>query len=388
MNAMNEDKISAEPFSERLLGAHMPTVGGLHNGLIAGKAIGCSAVQLFTGSPKRWHHPPVTEEQAALFQAALAETGIRFTVAHDSYLINLAALDETAVAKSRAAFREELDRAEALGIPWVVTHMGSHLKAGIEPAIARLIESLKLILNETDHLRYKVGIALETTAGQGTGLGASFEELQAVLEGVGPNPRLGVCLDTCHIFAAGYDFRTPETYTETWNEFERKIGLHRLKVIHANDAKKPLGSRVDRHEHIGEGEIGYAAFTMLLTDPRLAHIPILVETPESETMHEVNLTKLKRLARGETLQKTEPICEITVQFYGHYSDYFGGEPLTLTLPADSTIRDVAAALAARDARLADLEKHCRFALNDEYAALDAPISDGATVAVMPPMSGG
>ena len=373
---------------ERLLGAHMPTTGGLHNALLGGKAIGCSAVQLFTGSPKRWHHPPIAEDQTILFRAALEETGIAFTVAHDSYLINLAALDDIAIEKSRTAFREELDRAESLHIPWVVTHMGAHLKAGIDPAIQRLIESLKLILDETDALHYKVGIALETTAGQGTGLGASFEELETVLQGVGPHPRLGVCLDTCHIFVAGYDFRTPETYEKTWEEFDRRIGLANLKVIHANDAKKPLGSRVDRHDHIGDGEIGFDAFALLLTDPRLSHVPIIVETPESETMHEVNLTKLKRLARGETLQRTPPNCEVTVQLFGHYSDYFGGESLALSLPVGSSIRDIAAALEQKDARLSNLTAHCRFALNDEYAALDDLITDGATVAVLPPMSGG
>ena len=385
---MNEYENLNENAPERLLGAHMPTTGGLHHALLGGKAIGCSAVQLFTGSPKRWHHPPIAEEQAALFRAALEETGIAFTVAHDSYLINLAALDDAAIEKSRVAFREELDRAESLGIPWVVTHMGAHLKAGIDPAIQRLIESLKRILDQTDALNYKVGIALETTAGQGTGLGATFDELQTVLQGVGAHPRLGVCLDTCHIFVAGYDFRTRETYEKTWDEFDRKIGLSNLKVIHANDAKKPLGSRVDRHDHIGDGEIGFDAFALLLTDPRLCHIPVIVETPESETMHEVNLTKLKRLARGETLQKAPPVYEVIVQLFGHYSDYFGGEPLTLALPSGSSIREVALALEARDARLANLAAHCRFALNDEYVALDDLVSGGATVAVLPPMSGG
>ncbi len=385
---MSEIEILPNEIPERLLGAHMPTTGGLHNALLSGKAIGCSAVQLFTGSPKRWHHPPIEAEQAALFQAALAETGIAFTVAHDSYLINLAALDEIAIEKSRTAFREELDRAEALGIPWVVTHMGAHLKAGIDPAIARLIESLRLILDETDALNYRVGIALETTAGQGTGLGATFDELQAVLQGVGAHPRLGVCLDTCHIFVAGYDFRTPETYRETWDEFDRTIGISNLKVIHANDAKKSLGSRVDRHDHLGDGEIGYDAFALLLSDPRLSHIPIIVETPDSETMHEVNLAKLKRLARGEKLQKELLTCTIEVQLFGHYSDFFGGEPFALTLPTGSAICDVALALEAQDARFTDLTQHCRFAQNDEYAALDDTILDGATVAVLPPMSGG
>ena len=263
----------AFPAPARLLGAHMPTTGGLHNSLLAGKAIGCTAVQLFTGSPKRWTHPPVPDEQVALFRETLAETGIAFTVAHDSYLINLAAQNADSLAKSRLAFRQELDRAEQLAIPWVVTHMGAHLKAGVAPAIATLIESLRLVLEDTDKLHYKAGIALETTAGQGTGLGANFEELQEVLQGVGANPRLGVCLDTCHIFVSGYDIRTPEAYRQTWEDFDRKIRLSNLKVIHVNDTKKPLGSRVDRHDHIGEGEIGYDAFAMLLTRSALAAYP-------------------------------------------------------------------------------------------------------------------
>ncbi len=277
--------------STRLMGAHMPTSGGLYKSLTSGLEIGCSAVQLFTGSPRQWAHPPLAEEQITAFRKTQEETGITFTVAHDSYLINLAAPDPAVLARSQGAFRTELERAQQLGIPWVVTHMGAHLNQGLQEAIDRLVESLKMILEETEG--YQTGIALETTAGQGTGLGATFEELGQVLKGVGDHPRLGVCLDTCHIFVAGYDIRTPEAYQATWARFDTEIGRDKLKVIHTNDAKKPLGSRVDRHEHIGDGEIGAEAFQMLVNDPTLAHVPLILETPDSDTMHAVNLERLK-----------------------------------------------------------------------------------------------
>ena len=284
----------------RLIGAHMPTSGGMYKSLVAGKAIGCSAVQLFTGSPRQWAHPPMKEEEVEKFLKAKEDTGIPFTVAHDSYLINLAAPSEEVMTKSHAAFRGELDRANILGIPWVVTHMGAHLNEGEDEAIQRLIESLRKILDDTDG--YTAGVALETTAGQGTGLGWRFEQIGKVLEGVGENPRIGVCLDTCHIFVAGYDIRTLETYEETIQAFDRNIGLAKLKVIHANDAKKGLGTRVDRHEHIGEGEIGANGFIQLVQDKRLSHIPMIVETPDSDTMHEVNINRLKKMLAGEPWQ--------------------------------------------------------------------------------------
>lgn len=271
----------------------MPTSGGVQNSLSSGQEIGCTAVQLFTASPRQWSHKPLEEQQVTAFRTAQETTGIGFTVAHDSYLINLAAPDPAILERSRAAFRLEIDRAQRLGIPWVVTHMGAHLGQGVEEAIARLVESLKLLLEETDAANYQTGVALETTAGQGTGLGASFDELGAVLKGVGDHSRLGVCLDTCHIFVAGYDIRDESTYTATWNAFDSHIGREKLKVIHTNDAKKPLGSRVDRHEHIGGGEIGAWAFERLVNDPALSQVPMILETPESDTMHKVNLERLK-----------------------------------------------------------------------------------------------
>lgn len=298
---MSESTISAtatasSTASVRLIGAHMPTAGGLKNSLIGGKAIGCTAVQVFTCSPRQWSHPPLDPEAAAQFHQARADTGITFTCAHDSYLINLAAPDPEILDKSRKAFRRELDRAEALGIPWLVTHMGAHLTSCLGDAMGVLCESMNLLLRETEGM--SAGIALETTAGQGTCLGAEFEQIARVLDGCANHPRVGVCLDTCHIFVAGYDIRDEESYGKTFDSFRSTIGFDNLKIIHANDAKKPLGSRVDRHEHIGDGEIGIEAFRMLVTDPRMLHVPIVVETPDAETMHVVNVGKLQGLANG------------------------------------------------------------------------------------------
>lgn len=279
--------------STRLIGAHTPTSGGLHNALLIGKAMGCSAVQIFTKSPKQWFGSAPSPEAIEKFKAVREETGIEFVCAHDSYLINLAAPAADVMEKSLRAFSAELDYADSLGLSWVVTHMGAHLKQGEDAAYDRLIVSLNSILEASDKAGQKVGIALETTAGQGTGLGWQFEQIARVLEGVGHHPRVGVCLDTCHIFVAGYDLRDPDAYENTISAFDNTIGLSNLKIIHANDALKPLGCRVDRHAHIGEGEIGAEAFARLVNDPRLSHLPFIVETPDSEEMHPVNVKRLR-----------------------------------------------------------------------------------------------
>lgn len=279
-----------------LLGAHMPTAGGHHKAILSGKEIGCDTVQIFTASPRQWRAPTISPELAEAFRNAVAESGITKTVAHDSYLINLAAEPGSDVlSKSRAAFRAEIERAEALGVNFLVSHPGAHGGAGEEVGIARLIESLDIIHAETAGA--KVRTALETTAGQGTYLGGRFEQLARIISGVKDPERLAVCLDTCHVFAAGYDIRTPETYAETMRLFDEIIGLKWLQVIHANDSQKAFGSHADRHAHIGEGEIGLEAFRLLVNDPRLAGLPIIVETPESETMHEVNVRRLRELLR-------------------------------------------------------------------------------------------
>jgi deoxyribonuclease-4 len=277
-----------------LLGAHMPTAGGHHNAITDGKAIGCQSVQIFTASPRQWRAPTITPELADKFKQIVADSGITKTVAHDSYLINLAAEPGSEVlGKSRAAFRAEIERAEMLGVNFLVSHPGAHGGAGEDIGIARLIESLDIIHQETAGANVRV--ALETTAGQGTYLGGKFEQLARIINGVQNPERLAVCLDTCHVFAAGYDIRTPEAYAETMRLFDEIIGLSWLQVIHANDSQKAFGSHADRHAHIGEGEIGLEAFRLLVNDPRLAGLPIIVETPESEIMHEVNVKRLRDL---------------------------------------------------------------------------------------------
>jgi len=281
----------------RLFGAHMPTNGGLASALTSGAEIGCTAIQLFTANPKQWQHAPLSDDDVESFLSAREATGIAFACAHDSYLINLAAPDQKIHSSSLRAFRREIERAHRLGIPWVVTHMGAHVESGEEAGLERLTRSVRQLLDETDGM--SAGIALETTAGQGTGLGYTFEQLGRVLNGVGEHPRLGVCLDTCHVFAAGYDLTTEEGYLDLWQQFEMLVGLRRLRILHCNDAKKPLGSRVDRHEHIGQGRIGLEPFRWMVNDPKLSGLPFIVETPDAETMHKVNLETLRGLAMTE-----------------------------------------------------------------------------------------
>ncbi len=371
----------------------MPTSGGLYRSLQGGKDIDCSAVQLFTCSPRQWSHPSLKEEHIKRYLDVHTETGMGFTVAHDSYLINLAAPSEEILTKSKVAFESELDRANQLNIRWLVTHMGAHLNQGEDEALARLANSLREILELTDAKGYNVGIALETTAGQGTGLGWRFEHLGRILADVGNHPRLGVCLDTCHVFVAGYDLRTEEAYESTWQNFDENVGYDKLKVIHANDAKKPLGSRVDRHEHIGAGEIGIEAFGRLVTDLRFQHVPIIVETPDSDTMHAVNVAKLRKLSGG-----LPPLKSVSVQLFGHYRDIAlvgdagadrdpdGSMPLRLAY--DANVAEFVRILEKLDSRFKDLAAHCRFAVNDEYCDLAADLPDGCSIAVLPPVSGG
>lgn len=287
----------------------MPTAGGVQNALTSGHAIGCEAVQIFTASPRQWKANPISDETIAKFRVALDASGCRQTIAHDSYLINLAAAPGSEIiAKSRAAFRGELERAEALGLDFLVSHPGAHVGDGEETGIARLIESLDIIHAETEG--YKVRTALETTAGQGTYLGGRFEHLAQIINGVKNPERLCVCLDTCHIFAAGYDIRDTQAYEETIGLFHEIIGIDQLKVIHANDSLKKFGSHADRHAHIGEGEIGLTAFHLLVNDPRMHEKAIIVETPDAETMHEVNVKRLRDLIGANAPVLAAPVLAL------------------------------------------------------------------------------
>ncbi|MDX1961883.1 MAG: deoxyribonuclease IV [Pirellulales bacterium] len=285
-----------------LLGAHQSISGGYYRAVEIAHACGCQCVQLFTKNNNQWRGKPITHDDATRFRDKLAELRITHPIAHDSYLINLAAPDDALWQKSIDAFTEELLRAQLLGIPYVVMHPGSFTTTSEAVGLARVIAALDKIHAAAPDL--STITLLETTAGQGTNLGHRFEHLAEILAGVRQPDRLGVCVDTCHIFAAGYPLANPVDYAETFTQFDRLIGLSRIKAFHLNDSKKGLGSRVDRHEHIGQGEIGLAGFRNLLTDPRFAHIPMYLETPkgmgskEGLELDRGNLGVLRELANS------------------------------------------------------------------------------------------
>ncbi len=281
------------------LGAHMSTAGGLSLAFERAQSIGINTMQVFTKNQNRWEQKPTPPEEIARWFQAQAATGIGPVVSHAAYLLNLGTPDDMLWEKSIHALIDELTRAEQLGILGVVLHPGAHMGSGEAAGIARVAAGLNRAHAAT--AGFKTLTLLEATAGQGTTLGYRFEHLRGMLDGTDAPERIGVCVDTCHIFAAGYDIRTPETYTATLGEFDRLLGLERLKCLHFNDAKKPLGSRVDRHDHIGTGELGLAAFGFFLNDPRLAQTPMILETPKSEDMHEdvENLGVLRGLIQGQ-----------------------------------------------------------------------------------------
>lgn len=290
------------------LGAHMSISGGPYRALERARDLEMEACQIFTKNERQWAAKPLDPAAAARFAEELSVSGIeaRHLVAHDSYLINLASPDEAMWEKSRLAFRDELDRCDQLGVPFLVTHPGAHLRTGEAAGIARVAEAINRILGERPD--GATVILLETTAGQGTALGRTFEELAAIIDRVEDQNRVGVCLDTCHVFVAGYDLRTPETYAATMAVFDRVIGLDRLRAVHLNDARKELGSRVDRHAHIGEGEIGLDGFRALLNDPHLSGLPGILETEKGDDGEEDrrNLATLRGLVAASAPQAVRP----------------------------------------------------------------------------------
>jgi deoxyribonuclease-4 len=259
----------------------MSIVGGLPRAVDRAEASRCEALQIFTKSAGQWRARELPPAEIARFRERVEETGIRPVVAHNSYLINVAAAAPALRAQSIAALGEELDRAESLGLDGLVMHPGSYT-TGTEKDGLRLIgEALALLLAARPRARTRV--LLEHTTGQGTNLGHRFEHLAAILERVDGSPRVGICLDTCHLLTAGYDLCTEHGYADTFREFDRTLGLDRIEVFHLNDSKKPCGSRVDRHEHIGKGCLGLEPFRRLLNDPRFSTLPMLLETPKLET---------------------------------------------------------------------------------------------------------
>jgi len=263
------------------LGAHMSIAGGLPRAVDRAQAAGCEALQIFTKSAGQWRARPLPAEEIALFRRRVDETAIHPVVAHNSYLINIATASPVLRAQSLASLGEELDRAEALGLAGLVMHPGSHTTSTPEDGLRLIAEGLHGLLKA--RRRARTMILLEHTAGQGTNLGHRFEHLATIIELLDGSPRVGVCLDTCHLLTAGYDLCTPQGYRATFRDFDRLVGLGRIKAFHLNDSKKPCGSRLDRHEHIGEGCLGLEPFRMLLNDRRFAKLPMLLETPKLET---------------------------------------------------------------------------------------------------------
>lgn len=277
----------------------MSIAGGLDQAPLRGQQAGCDTIQVFTKSNRQWAARPLSDREVEGFKANLAATGISPVVAHDCYLLNLAAPRAALWRKSVAAFRMEMDRAERLGIPYLVTHPGAHLGAGEAEGIARVAEALNHLHAASPSAR--VQVLLETTAGQGSSLGRRFEELAAILAQVEHEDRVGICLDTCHVFAAGYDIRSAEGYWRTLRELDGCVGLRRLQAIHLNDSVQGLGSRVDRHAHIGEGRLGLEAFRLIVTDRRLSRVPMILETPKDHDFVKAdrrNLGRLRRLLGG------------------------------------------------------------------------------------------
>jgi deoxyribonuclease-4 len=276
----------------------MSIAGGYHNAVLAAQAHGCATVQLFTKNANQWNAKELSEEDVRTFRLALRQAGLRLPLAHDSYLINLASPDETLYRRSVEAFVVELQRAERLGLRYLVTHPGAHVESGEEAGLTRVAAALDEVHGRCPG--YRVQVLLETTAGQGSSLGHRFEQLARILSLVAEPQRLGVCFDTCHVFAAGYALAPAAEYQATLKEFDRLIGLERLKAFHLNDSLKPQGSRVDRHAHLGHGHLGLEPFRLLVNDQRFRHRPMVLETPKEMLDHEdmdtVNLGVLRELA--------------------------------------------------------------------------------------------
>ncbi len=284
-----------------LVGAHVSIAGGIEKAIARGEAIGCSAIQIFTRNASRWQAKPLAADSVAAFRAARQNSEIDYVAVHDSYLINLASPDAALRNKSIAAFIDEMERSSLLGIEDLVMHPGAHVGQGSQAGLNTLIESFRTVFSQapTD-----VRVLVENTAGQGTCLGACFEELAEILERL-PQGNLAICFDTCHAFTAGYDLTSPESCAEVMANFDRLLGTEKLALFHMNDSKKPLGSRVDRHDHVGRGLIGPAGFAALMQDERFSAVAKIIETPPGDKHCDdfANLALLRQLAgqQGEVV---------------------------------------------------------------------------------------
>ena len=282
-----------------LFGAHMSVAGGMCNAVEDSIRHGCDTVQVFTKNASQWKGKPLVKNDILAFRKAIQSAGLKKNLSHNSYLINLGSQDDAMFAKSVDAMVDEMERAEALELDYLVAHPGSHLGTGEEAGLKRIASGL----DETQARckGFKVKLLLEITAGQGTNLGCRFEHIASILHQVKVPELLGVCFDTCHAFAAGYAMGTKSEYESTFQQFDEIIGLKKLLAFHVNDSKKKLGSRVDRHEHIGKGEMGLEPFRFLVNDKRFAKVPMVLETAkeegDNEDMDAINLGTLKKLVQ-------------------------------------------------------------------------------------------
>lgn len=276
-----------------LIGAHTSAAGGVHNALLEGQSIGATTIQLFTANQKRWEGKPLTKEAIDLWADARHKTGITHIMSHDSYLINLGSPDPEGLAKSRLAFHEEIQRCLDLKLEYLNFHPGAALKESPQQCLDTIVESL--LLTEKLVSKGPTRLLLEATAGQGSAVGWKFEELAYIVQMVQGKIPIGVCIDTCHIFVAGYDVRTPEAWDKTLKEFDKVVGLEHLYAFHINDSMKGLGSKVDRHANLGEGLIGWESFKFLMNDPRTRQLPKYLETPGGIDVWVHEIAKLRTI---------------------------------------------------------------------------------------------
>lgn len=276
-----------------LIGAHTSASGGAPNALIEGKEIGASTIQFFTSNQKQWKGREIDQKELDLWFKALSETGLKKIMSHDSYLINLGAPDKEILEKSRLGFADEIKRALAFKLSFVNFHPGAALKEDPQVCLDRIIESVSACepLLEGSDLK----LLFEATAGQGSTLGYTFEQLGYLVHGTLKKVSVGVCVDTCHIFAAGYDIRTAAGWEQVLQEFDRHIGIEHLSAFHLNDSVKPLGSRVDRHAPLGEGEIGMECFKFIVSSPKTRNLPMYLETPGGPELWKIEIAKLREL---------------------------------------------------------------------------------------------
>jgi deoxyribonuclease-4 len=283
------------PPDQLLIGAHTSAAGGVHKALLEAQEIGATTCQLFTSNQKRWEGKPIDEEELARWQDTLAATGLQKIMSHDSYLINLGSPNEEGLHKSRAAFKEELKRCQLLGLSFLNFHPGAALDNSEEHCLETIVNSLEHLETLAD--KGSTRLLIETTAGQGSSVGHKFEHLGYIIDRLHKKIPIGVCIDTCHIFSAGYDIRTKEAWDETLKEFDEKVGLQHLYAFHVNDSMKPFGSRRDRHAPLGEGEIGMECFKVMMTHPKLREIPKYLETPDGPPLWVKEIALLRKFAK-------------------------------------------------------------------------------------------